>query len=168
METSMDSDSTTNKQAISRRRFLGYAWIIAAAVVAGELIGGTFAFLWPRRRGAKTEKIFIAGKAADFKVDEVVDFRREKTFVVRLEGGFLAISAICTHLHCIVNWNAVLKEFECPCHGAKFNQSGEVVAGPPPRALDLHKIEITAGNVVIDTERVIERQKFDPSQLIKA
>ena len=164
----MEPQSRADKNPLSRRRFIGYAWIVAAAVVVGELIGGTFAFLWPRRRGAKTEKIFIAGKAADFKVGEVVDFRREKTFVVKLEGGFLAISAICPHLHCIVNWNAVIKEFECPCHGAKFNQSGEVVAGPPPRPLDLHKIEIAAGNVVIDTERVIERQKFDPSQLIKA
>jgi cytochrome b6-f complex iron-sulfur subunit len=164
----MDAATQSDKKSISRRRLLAYAWIGAAAVVIGELIGGTFAFLWPRRRGAKAEKIFIAGKAADFKVGEVVDFRREKTFVVRLEGGFLAISAICTHLHCIVNWNAVIKEFECPCHGAKFNQSGEVVAGPPPRPLDLHKIEITAGNVVIDTERVSERQKFDPSQLVKA
>ncbi len=164
----MDSNLTTDRKRISRRKFIAYGWIIAAAVVVGELIGGTFAFLWPRRRGPKTEKIFIAGKAADFKVGEVVDFRREKTFVVKLEGGFLAISAICPHLHCIVNWNAVIKEFECPCHGAKFNQSGEVVAGPPPRPLDLHKIEITAGNVVIDTERVIERQKFDPSQFIKA
>jgi len=164
----MDATTQSDKKPISRRRLLAYAWIGAAAVVIGELIGGTFAFLWPRRRGAKVEKIFIAGRAAEFKVGEVVDFRREKTFVVRLEGGFLAISAICTHLHCIVNWNAVIKEFECPCHGAKFNQSGEVVAGPPPRPLDLHKIEITAGNVVIDTERVNERQKFDPSQLVKA
>jgi cytochrome b6-f complex iron-sulfur subunit len=164
----MEITTPSDKKPISRRRLLAYAWIGAAAAVIGELIGGTFAFLWPRRRTTKAEKIFIAGKAADFKVGEVVDFRREKTFVVRLEGGFLAISAICTHLHCIVNWNAVIKEFECPCHGAKFNQSGEVVAGPPPRPLDLHKIEITAGNVVIDTERVIERQKFDPSQLLKA
>jgi cytochrome b6-f complex iron-sulfur subunit len=159
-------ESQADRQPVSRRRFIVYAWIIAAAVVVCELIAGTFAFLWPRRR-AKTEKIFVAGKAADFKVGEVVDFRRERTFVVRLEGGFLAISAICTHLRCIVNWNAAMKEFECPCHGGKFNQLGEVLAGPPPRPLDLHKIEITAGNVVIDTERVIERQKFDPSQLVK-
>lgn len=156
-----------DEKPITRRRVIAYAWIAAAAIVLVELIGGTFAFLWPRRRGEKAEKIFIAGKAADFKVGEVVDFRREKTFVVRLEGGFLAISAICTHLHCIVNWNALTKQFECPCHGAKFNQFGQVVAGPPPRPLDLHKIEITAGNIVIDTERVIERQKFDPSQLVK-
>jgi len=161
------TESDTDKKSISRRRFIAYAWVVAGFVMIAELAGGIMAFLWPRRRGAKTEKIFIAGKAADFKVGEVVDFRREKTFVVRSEGGFLAISATCTHLHCIVNWNAVIKEFECPCHGAKFNQSGEVVAGPPPRPLDLHKIEITAGNVVIDTEKVIERQKFDSSQLVK-
>lgn len=164
----MDLKSDIDKKPISRRKLIGYAWIGAAAIVLGELIGGTLAFLWPRRRGGKTEKIFVAGKAADIKVGEVVDFRREKTFVLRLEGGFLAISAICPHLHCIVNWNPVIKEFECPCHGAKFNQSGEVVAGPPPRPLDLHKLEIAAGNLVIDTEKVIERQKFDPSQLVKA
>jgi nitrite reductase/ring-hydroxylating ferredoxin subunit len=163
----VDPKSQADKKPIPRRRFLVYAWMIAAALVVGELIAGTFAFLWPRRKG-KTEKIFVAGKAADFKVGEVVDFRRERTFILRLEGGFLAISAICTHLHCIVNWNAAIKEFECPCHGGKFNEEGEVLAGPPPRPLDLHKLEIVAGNLVIDTERVIERKKFDASQLVKA
>lgn len=156
------------KKPISRRRLIAYAWIAAGAIVVGELAGGVLAFLWPRKRGEKEEKIFIAGKVSDFKIGEVVPFRREKTFVVRLEGGFLAISSICTHLHCIVNWNALTKRFECPCHGAKFNPEGEVLAGPPPRPLDLHKLEIAAGNVVIDTEKVIERKAFDPSQLIKA
>ncbi len=164
----MDVNSAADHRPLSRRKFIVTVWIAAAAVVVAELIGGTFAFLWPRRRDSKTEKIFIAGKAADFKVGDIIDFRREKTFIVRLEGGFLAISAICTHLHCIVNWNAAIKQFECPCHGAKFNPVGDVVAGPPPRALDLHKVEISAGNLVIDTEKVIERRKFDPSQLVKA
>ncbi len=146
---------------------MAYAWVVAAAIVVGELIGGIFTFLWPRRRQAKGEKIFIAGKVSDFKVGEMVAFRKEKTFVVRVDGGFLAISSICTHLHCIVNWNEVTKRFECPCHGAKFNSTGEVLEGPPPRPLDLHKLELVAGNVVVDTERVTERKAFDPSQLIK-
>ena len=157
----------TEEKPISRRRLIAYAWIGAAAIALGELIGGTFAFLWPRRRRGKEERIFIAGKVSDFKIGEVVVFRKEKTFVVRLEGGFLAISSVCTHLHCIVNWNAVSKRFECPCHGAKFNEGGEVLEGPPPRPLDLHKLEVAAGNVVIDTEITIERKKFDPSQLVK-
>jgi cytochrome b6-f complex iron-sulfur subunit len=168
MKSEMDAKSQVDKKSISRRRLMAYAWIGAAAIVMGELIGGTFAFLWPRRKGPKVETVFIAGKVTDFKVGEVIPFRKERTFILRTEGGFLAISAICTHLHCIVNWNEMLKKFECPCHGAKFNQNGEVLEGPPPRPLDLYKLQIVAGNVVVDRTSPIERSKFEPSQVIKA
>jgi cytochrome b6-f complex iron-sulfur subunit len=163
----MDTSTQSNKKPISRRKFIIYAWIAAAAVVVGELIAGTFAFLWPRRKREQGEKIFVAGKVNDYKIGEVVAFRRERTFIVRLEGGFLAMSSICTHLRCIVSWNERIKEFECPCHGGKFNESGEVLTGPPPRPLDLYKLEIAKGNLVVDLERVIERKKFDPSQLVR-
>jgi len=168
MKSEMDAKSQVDKKPISRRRLMAYAWIGAAAIVMGEMIGGTFAFLWPRRKGPKVETVFIAGKITDFKVGEVIPFRKERTFILRTEGGFLAISAICTHLHCIVNWNEMLKKFECPCHGAKFNQNGEVLEGPPPRPLDLYKLQMVAGNVVVDRTSPIERSKFEPSQVIKA
>ena len=146
---------------------MAYAWIGAAALVMGELIGGTFAFLWPRRKGPKVETVFIAGKVTDFKVGDIIPFRKERTFILRTEGGFLAMSGICPHLRCVVNWNEVLKKFECPCHGAKFNQNGEVLEGPPPRPLDLYKLQIAAGNVVVDRANPIERNKFELSQLVK-
>ena len=163
----MDNQLIKDKKTISRRTLIGYAWVAAGAVVMGELIFGTFAFLWPRRKGPKVETVFIAGKVTDFKVGEVIPFRKERAFILRREGGFLAISAICTHLNCIVNWNDVLRKFECPCHGAKFNQNGEVLEGPPPRPLDLYKLQIVAGNLVIDKASPIERSKFDPSQLVQ-
>jgi cytochrome b6-f complex iron-sulfur subunit len=168
MRIEMDTAETNNKRGISRRRLIGYAWIGAAAIVVGELIGGTLAFLWPRRKGPKVETVFIAGKVSDFKVGQVTPFRKERAFIFRTEQGFLAISAVCTHLHCIVNWNEMHKKFECPCHGAKFNDFGEVLEGPPPRPLDLYKLQIAAGNLVVDTASPIERNKFDPSQLVKA
>ncbi len=157
-----------NKKPISRRKLIAYAWIGAAAIVIAELIGGTLAFLWPRRKGPKVETVFIAGKVTDFKVGEIIPFRKERTFILRTEEGFLAISSICTHLNCIVNWNEMLKKFECPCHGAKFNRNGEVLEGPPPRPLDLYKLQIVAGNVVVDRVSSIERSKFEPSQLVKS
>jgi len=163
----MDIKETMNKKSISRRRLIGYAWIGAAAIVVGELIFGTLAFLWPRRKGPKVETVFIAGKVTDFKVGKVIPFRKERAFILRTEGGFLAFSAVCPHLSCIVNWNEMLKKFECPCHGAKFNQNGEVFEGPPPRPLDLYKLQIVAGNLVIDRASPIERSKFDPSHLVK-
>ena len=158
----------TDEKIISRRRFIGFAWIVAAAIVVGELIGGTLAFLWPRRKQGGSEKLFVAGNISSFKIGEVVPFRKERSFVVRLDGGFLAMSSICTHLHCIVNWNGVLKTFECPCHGGKFDEKGEVTAGPPPRPLDLYKLQIVAGKIVVDTTTPIERKSFNLSQLVKA
>ena len=164
----MDTSETVNKRGISRRRLIGYAWIGAAAIVVGELIFGTLAFLWPRRKGPKVETVFIAGKVSDFKVGQVTPFRKERSFILRTGEGFLAISGVCPHLHCIVNWNEMQKKFECPCHGAKFNEFGEVLEGPPPRPLDLYRLQIAAGNLVVDTASPIERNKFDPSQLLKA
>ena len=163
----MDPKSRVDKKSISRRRLIGYAWIGAAAIVVAELIGGTFAFLWPRKKQEKGEKIFIAGKVNDFKVGEVIYFRKEKALVQRLEGGFLAFSTVCPHLSCVVNWNEMQKRFECPCHGAKFNRNGEVLEGPPPRPLDLYKLQIVEEKLVIDTASVIERKQFDPSQIVK-
>lgn len=151
----------------SRRRLIGYAWTTAIAVVVGELIAGTIAFLWPKKREAKGEKIFIAGKASDFKVGDVIYFRNEKAYVQRLEQGFIAFSSICTHLRCIVKWNEVKKIFECPCHGAKFNRNGEVLEGPPPRPLDLLKLQIVEEKLIVDFKTPIERKRFEPSQILK-
>ncbi len=161
-------DRPTDERTISRRSFIGFVWIAAAVIVVGELIGGTLAFLWPRRKRGESEKIFVAGNISSFKIGEVVPFRKERSFIVRLENGFLAMSSVCTHLHCIVNWNGVLKTFECPCHGGKFDEKGEVTAGPPPRPLDLYKLQIVAGKIVVDTTTPIERKSFDLSQLVKA
>lgn len=154
-------------KSISRRKLIYLTWIGAAAIAVGELLAGTFAFLWPRRKGPQRETVFIAGKATDFKVGEVVSFRKERTFILRTEEGFLALSAVCTHLRCVVNWNDVVKKFECPCHGAKFSLKGEVLEGPPPRPLDLHKLQIIAGNLVVDRGVSIPRKAFEPSQWVK-
>jgi cytochrome b6-f complex iron-sulfur subunit len=163
----MDAKPQLDKKSISRRKLIAFAWIGAAAIVIGELIGGTFAFLWPRRKEGKVEKVFVPGKTTEFKVGEVVAFRKEKTFIVRTDKGFLAFSSVCPHLRCVVTWNEVLKKFECPCHGAKFNLLGEVLEGPPPRPLDLYKLQVVEGKLVVDTSNPVERAKFDPSQIVK-
>jgi rieske iron-sulfur protein len=57
--------------------------------------------------------------------------------------GFVAYSAICTHLGCTVNFShdpmegAPYPHIHCPCHAGLFNpQAGaKVVGGPPPRPL---------------------------------
>lgn len=64
--------------------------------------------------------------------------RAARTVYVQRDGdGVRALSAVCTHLGCLVGWNAASRTFECPCHGGSYDSRGAVVAGPPPRALDV-------------------------------
>jgi cytochrome b6-f complex iron-sulfur subunit len=47
------------------------------------------------------------------------------------------INAVCTHLGCVVPWNANENKFMCPCHGSQYDNTGKVVRGPAPLSLAL-------------------------------
>jgi len=52
-----------------------------------------------------------------------------------LQGELTILSAVCTHLGCIVHWNDAEASWDCPCHGSRFRTSGEVIAGPAESSL---------------------------------
>ena len=51
------------------------------------------------------------------------------------ETTFKALSRVCTHQGCTVNWQSANNRFECPCHLSRFNNSGQVINGPATRPL---------------------------------
>ncbi|WP_435179632.1 FAD-dependent oxidoreductase [Halorussus sp. AFM4] len=62
---------------------------------------------------------------------EVVRRGDKQWAVARDEDGELhVVSAVCTHMDCIVHWNDGEQSWDCPCHGSRFSVDGEVLDGP--------------------------------------
>lgn len=65
------------------------------------------------------------------------------------DGSLTAISATCTHLGCVVNWDEERNAFICPCHSGLYNPKGIVISGPPPAPLWRHKIKEEEGIILL-------------------
>ena len=71
-------------------------------------------------------------------------------WAVKHSGGAVTVfSPLCTHLGCGYHWDTANRQFKCPCHGSTFDITGDVVAGPAPRALDRLPAKVEEGRVLI-------------------
>ena len=62
---------------------------------------------------------------------KVIEQDGEKWAVYKTETNELkVVSAVCTHMKCIVNWNGTEQSWDCPCHGSRFDTDGNVIEGP--------------------------------------
>jgi len=63
-------------------------------------------------------------------------------------NAFGAIDATCTHEGCTVT-GAAGDIYVCPCHGSRYNRTGQVVNGPAKANLRQYATSVTDGVVTI-------------------
>jgi cytochrome b6-f complex iron-sulfur subunit len=126
-----------------------------------------FQFFKPRIEPGTFGGKVVAGQLDEFEPGTVSHISKGRFYITRLEdGGLMALWHRCTHLGCTIPWRENEGIFLCPCHSSIFNPVGEVMSGPAPRPMDLFPIELVEEQVVVDTEQAIERQAFDPAQVV--
>jgi glycine/D-amino acid oxidase-like deaminating enzyme/nitrite reductase/ring-hydroxylating ferredoxin subunit len=146
---------------------------VAAAQILAERVQGREHPLAPfldatRLRPLKGGAAFIAGnveagvqmtkdRVLKTRIEELDGIKAGEGGVVKHEGrqvavsrdaagNVTAVSAICTHLGCVVAWNPVERTWDCACHGSRFSARGEVLAGPAVKPLEAVSFPGDAGD----------------------
>jgi cytochrome b6-f complex iron-sulfur subunit len=123
-------------------------WGLAAAGVGISFLKA------PEAEKRPAEGVVKCGAFSSLPVGEVRFIRhgKEPLLVVRAsETQVLALSAICTHLRCVLKWDGTTKTILCPCHAGAFDRSGNVLSGPPNRPLSQYPAEVRADEIIVHT-----------------
>src|ERR1700686_1135948 len=140
---------TQTAPRVSRRALLASG--AAAAVAAATLMGAGVDHVVEEKNFAAVETAksnwgedlvpknvpskWLAVTTLDKLGDQAVRFTSEAIvgYAIRNDGDsgeptpskVIAVSAACTHMGCIVQWQSSDKKFHCPCHGGVFSEYGK-------------------------------------------
>ena len=143
---------------MERRHFIKRAAITLASVSGALAAAGYLRQLFPRIAGEKRR--IALGDPRHFPVDTYTFLDEHGLFVYRDHEGMKAVSAVCTHLGCILEKST--DGFKCPCHGSLYNREGKILSGPAPRDLAWFRVSRASdGRIVVDPgRRVSPGEKF--------
>jgi cytochrome b6-f complex iron-sulfur subunit len=66
------------------------------------------------------------------------------------DGSWTALSAVCTHLGCTVQYQPEQQRIFCACHGGVYNaKTGGNIAGPPPKPLQRYEVKLVGEDVLV-------------------
>lgn len=141
-----------------RRDFLGMAALSTFFVSFGAALLGMLRLIKPNVYPEPSRRYKI-GEPGAFPLGEVKTPQGKSVFIFHGESGFYAISAVCTHLGCIVNLGS--KGFECPCHGSRFDTYGRVISGAAAKGLDWYLIEMAPdGQLIVDEGKRVKVKTY--------
>jgi menaquinol-cytochrome c reductase iron-sulfur subunit len=164
----------TKRREMSRRQFLSYTLGGASAFMAAGVVIPMLRFAVDPVLQAKGEGTYvkvveeekIATEPASFRFNvHQVDgwYESDPELVAWIsrgeDGKIFALSPVCKHLGCAVNWNTNAEfenEYFCPCHGAHYTADGKNLA-VAPAPLDEFDVKLENGFVYLGPIRPNER-----------
>ena len=144
----------TTQERTSRREFLCLGVAAAASACGGcKLLGSRKADVVAEPiQGAirLTREQSAALLASEGSVLVQPEGTHDKIIVMHADDGSLhAVSAICTHMGCTVNYRVDVHHIVCPCHGSEYTVDGANLKGPAKRPLKQYAVRQEDGQVIL-------------------
>jgi cytochrome b6-f complex iron-sulfur subunit len=141
-----NNESSRPSALASRRRFIQVGLTALGAAWAGTLVQSR---LFPQASAQEAKPVEIAKSELPVGGVKYITYAGTPAIVIRSAESIKAYSLVCTHLGCIVQWQEGNKEFYCACHDGRFDQFGEVIAGPPPVPLEEYPVTEEDEKVIV-------------------
>ena len=140
---------TPGRQIVDRRRVLQLIMSGASLGTAALLGLPAVSYLRTLEEPEGSREVDFNPAALGLWDSKLLILRGRPVSVVKTQDGYSAVSAVCTHLGCIVKWKKGRRQFFCPCHGGRFDVHGRVLGGPARRPLAPLEVEVSAGKVIV-------------------
>ena len=121
---------------MKRREFLNRI-AFGTLITGGTLVTSAVLQIPVPHTGAGSRRYGI-GNINQYPLNHFTFLSEKNIYLYRDRKGIKAVSAICTHLGCILQRSDA--GFRCPCHGSRFNNRGETLSGPAIRDLEWHSV----------------------------
>lgn len=98
----------------------------------------------------------VAGKVGELAPNSGKIFRfgsRPGLLIRAANGEYRAMSAVCTHLSCTVQYRPDSREVWCACHNGTYNLDGHNISGPPPRPLEAFDVQVRGDEIFVSRRR---------------
>src|SRR5215472_9177415 len=146
-----DFQETVSRESSSRRRVLEVLMGSGIAASLASFIYPILKFVLPPRT-TEADSDTVVGTVNELPPNSAKLFpfgERPAILVRKQDGSYAALTAVCTHLNCTVQYRAVEHDIWCACHNGVYNLEGHNVSGPPPRPLEEFEVHIRDNNVVV-------------------
>jgi cytochrome b6-f complex iron-sulfur subunit len=140
------------KPGISRRSFLDRLLGIGVVAWLGSVIFPVVEYFRTPSQGEAEVTSVVAANIKNLKPNSgiVFKFGHEPAILINGPDGKLhALSAVCTHLQCTVQYRSDMQMIWCACHNGMYDLNGRNISGPPPRPLTEYKVALKGDDVVV-------------------
>lgn len=156
-------EGTNQRREMSRRQFLTYTLGATGGFLAAGITIPMIRFAVDPLLSKKEASEFVKVAELDKIGNEPVEVRFEVqqvdgwvesnpeliAWILKNDTGeVIALSPVCKHLGCTVNWEKAKNEFFCPCHAAEYTKEGKNLK-VAPLPLDEYAVKVENGSIYL-------------------